>query len=233
MQPGKVFKRLWCCCGEDTVYGLDGFPHGYVGEPRWSNDVAGCVDSRHVGLIAIVYLDKPFGSSLRDNPEGTKGDTPMATSAQSASKVCFCLDSTVRRTPSFVVTVSVTLGAGKDLDALFGKRFFKGHTDLGVFYGQNIWQHFDESYFCAECVEEIRKFNPDCSCANNEKPFRLRIDNHGVMAIDNGLTVDRQTGHWSRGSTGSNQDGIRLQDLFFTVGAFMQYVQAQGSKRWP
>ena len=142
--------------------GLDGLEAGDVGEPRRPDDVAGGIDARDAGLVAVVDGEVAAVIELEgcraareergdaDRDEGDVGREGFIGAAGDGD-----LDSLLGGVGL------LDLGAGEDADPLLDERLLEGNRDLGVLDREDVGHHLDDGHLGAEGVEEIGELDAD------------------------------------------------------------------------
>src|SRR6476620_1985587 len=156
-----------------SLHGLNGFEASHMGEPGWTDDVSGSVDSLDVCFVVLVGFDPALLIGFNFDARGNhRADTD---SHQSHTRLdsLRALSRTRQLHPVLSRLSFLHLGARENLQPLLGKRFLESHADLCIFDRENVRQHFDDGDLGAKGVEEVGKLDADGASADDDDVLGL------------------------------------------------------------
>src|SRR5699024_788622 len=131
-----------------------------------------------------------------------------------------CLDRCLNAFAFFLYLFYGTLG--HHVDAFFLVDLTKLFSNVLVFYRYNILLEFNQSYFSAYSIIEIRKLYTNSAGPNNHQLFRLFIQLYGFFVINDHLAVNFQIRQLPGTCTRSN-DKILSLNLVFSLVLVINY----------
>src|SRR5271166_432437 len=223
----------------DRLYAQDALMLGLVCQQRWASHVPDGINPPHAGTIERIDNNRAtpclyanlFEAEILDisgHPDGGDRSLEVERLHPALSVVDGCADSI-----GFLIELG-HLGPGEYLDSLLLELLARECGNLDILNRQNLRQHLNHRYLCAECAIERCELNPDGAGPDDQKRFRQPVGRHRLEIGPHQLLVGFQPGEHARPRTGCDDDvlgfiGTGSERAFGSLAACRPHRDLAGS----
>ena len=112
--------------------------------------------------------------------------------------------------------IDSTFAFGDDVDAALAEDAHQQLAHLLIDGCQDVGQHLDDGYFCAERIEHTGQFHADHAAADTDDAFRRLRQVPAGIAIHHVASIDAREGRDERDGAGGENDLVRAELLLLS-----------------